>query len=292
MADGPSPYSSFLARTAGKNLNLAPTGPVDAFDPKHPRSLFSLLPIEVASRINNADVQQMMKYTDTELEEVYRPSIMVRRLRTAFWLEYDRCVGTDTRYDMKMDLARIVAGTCALKHFKDVILPNNLQFGYMLRVPPNYLVCLTEALEQGANRLREILDIPLYKTKGFTKEGHPYMDKEGNILYEPDHKAADLLLKAFAMLDLRVKGAVPQKLNIRGMMDRRNVNVNVDAGMRRVTNVNNDALEEKILSIEDLDKKLAQLSDESRQLLNNATFNQADMVRVWEKEESTIERPS
>jgi hypothetical protein len=183
---------------------------------------------------------------------------------------------------MVVDLNRVVAGTCSIKHFREVIVRDDLMFGYILRTPPSYLVNLTEALDVGVQRMRELLDIPLQKMR-FDKEGRPLLDENGDVVYELDTKAGDLLLKAFAMIDLRTKGAIPQKLNIEGMMNRRSVNVNVNASDYK-SMVDNNALEDKIMTIEDLDRKLASLSDESRRLLNDATFNQADTSVIWEHE--------
>ena len=64
---------------------------------------------------------------------------------------------------------------------------------------------MEEALAYGIERLREILELPMF-------------DKKGRV----DGKAAELILKTVALLDQRVKGSVVQRAEVRSL----NVNMN------------------------------------------------------------------
>ena len=280
-------YNTYLEKHCSHSPDYSATGPIDAFDENNPYSLFSYIPPELSKRVKSKGVVKYLQMSEEDFERELKPTLVLRRLRTEFWLEYEKksnCNSTNTLSGRRhqFQLENVYLGICSKEYFYDFVVTNDAAFAWILRCPGDYIVSLTEALQHGVNRLRELLDIPLYKPITNKRSGGFLRNDEGEIIMEVDTKAADILLKSYAMLDIRVKGAIPQKLNIQGMMERKNVNVNLQAGMSRVTNrdVDVDMLDKKLLSIEDLDEKLSLLNNETRSILNEPMFGISDKIEL------------
>jgi hypothetical protein len=229
--------------------------------------------------------------SEDELTKQYKPGLALRRLRTSWWLEYDRLQEHYLQHHLskaKFDIERAIQSVCTKKYFLDSVVDKDNALGYILRPPAAYIVCVEEALQHGVDRLREILNLPLYKPR-MSARGAYIKDGDGNPQMEPDHKTIDIVLKAFAMLDLRAKGAIAQKLNIEGMLQQKNVNVNVAAnGNRRVTTVDVDALEQKVLSIDDLDEKLNLLTRETKLIMEDPKLLGDERLRLKKIESDSL----
>lgn len=113
------------------------------------------------------------------------------RLRVAFWMEFDRAV----ELNEPMQLQRVYGGVCTREYFYQSYLRKPEKVAWMLCPPVAYTLAMEEALLFSITRMREILDFPLYNKKG-----------------EPDYRVGELILKAFEKLDLRIKGAVLQRI--------------------------------------------------------------------------------
>jgi hypothetical protein len=283
-----------------------PVRPLDAFDENSNKSIISKLDPETRERVKSPGVQRVLEMSDEEVDRQLRPSLVMKRLRTSWWLEYDRiahqiynyrCPNPKREYGFKID--RAIEGICTEEYFREKVLSSDVALGYIMRPPADYIVCINEALQHGVQKLREILDFPLWKKK-VNNKGVTVRTPEGEDVYEPDHRTADIILKAFAMIDLRAKGAIAQKLNIEGMMVQKNMNVNIEAGISKVTtHINHENLEKKILSIDNIDARLQELSAETRSILedpmlmsNEVNFiTQAKEERYKKEIEDFVTRP-
>lgn len=141
------------------------------------------------------------------LKEKFKDKInlTVLRLRMSLWQEYE-----SSRYNSrKMYFTKVYAGICSEQTARKIIRePSKLAF--IICPPPDYLVVLKEAHTAGLNALRDILAARV-------------VDEEGYLL----PRAADVVIKAFALLDLRLKGAVVQKMDTRILSKSENVNLTV-----------------------------------------------------------------
>lgn len=262
------------------------------FDTSHPRSMVNLLPASVQNRVLSQPVQDLVNMPEEELEKLVNPSVSIRRLRTAFWMEYERAMKADNVMHSKIRLYSVCCSVCSEQFFLTNVVHNNYALAWIIRPLANYTVALEEALYHGINRLREILNFPLYRPRMNPKTGDYYKDKQtGQILYDADANAATVVLKTVALLDLRVRGAIPRTINQYSQVDKRSLNMNVRAaqGNSKVT-IDGDALDNKLLSIEDLDQKIRDITKETAKMINNPVFTIPERNRIHEYEDELTER--
>lgn len=120
-------------------------------------------------------------------------TVVLQRLRVALWQEFERAIHNNRL----IKISQVYAGTCSESTFYSLISsPEKL--AYILCAPADYIVMLKEAHNAGLEKLREIFSAKM-------------MDEDGWL----NHKAADMVIKAFALLDARLKGAVIQRVDQR-----------------------------------------------------------------------------
>jgi hypothetical protein len=128
-------------------------------------------------------------------------------------------------------------------------LREQIMLAFIMCPPVTYDTFLTEALDKGLSRLREILDLPLHKADGTV-----------------DTRVADLHVKVTAFIDMRKNGGIVQKT----------MNLNVDAK----TSLGEVKKMAKDLSVEELDRKIKQL--EERKTLEITREENVDFVKAIE----------
>ena len=230
--------------TLPANPDAPDTRDVDLFNRAEPRALINLVPGAVA----DAFLETSQKRTDllgldektlyrTLRQEECTPTPTDNRLRLKFWDEYDRAQATQTG----MDMISVFAGICTKDYFYGRYLKAPEKVAWLLNPPASYTIKMEEALSYGVDQLREILDMPLVNSQG-----------------RFDVKLAELKAKIVAMLDVRVKGAVVQKVE----NTNKNMSLNVQTSDR--------ALAEKLVgaSMSDLEKRLKELERRERRALN------------------------
>ncbi len=200
-------------------------------DSDNPRHVLNLVPDAVRRSMERIPAEYLLM-DEVELES-HAPrqkwTLVDRRLRTAFWIEYARAQDAGTGMQMTL----VYSGTCSRPYFYNTILESKSKLAYIMSPPTNYALAMEEALNFGVMRLREILDFPLYTT-----------DKDG--IERPDAKVADVILKTVALIDQRVKGAVIQRI------EQKNLNVHMGA---------KTAKDQDVISVDEIDRKLAELSN-------------------------------
>jgi hypothetical protein len=120
-------------------------------------------------------------------------TLVTQRIRVSLWQEYESAI----QNNRVMKVQQIFAGTCSESAFYSLI-DNPVRLGYILCPPADYIVMLKEAHQAGLEKLRELFSARV-------------VDEEGYM----NPKAADMVLKAFALLDARLKGAVVQRVDQR-----------------------------------------------------------------------------
>lgn len=170
-------------------------------------NVYDLLPQYVQEAIDTIPEDYRL-LEERELRKTLKPNASVQALRNSFWVEYARCI--DNR--SKLSISKIISGICNIEYFSQVVLKHPMMVEWMMRPPVSYNRAMEESLHFGVERLREILELPISYTK---------VDSNGFERVIIDHKAADLILKAFTIVDTRVKGSVVQRqqnLNVSGTM--------------------------------------------------------------------------
>lgn len=171
------------------------------------RRVYDLVPPYVQAAIDTIPEELRLK-EERELRNHVRPNASVQALRNSFWVEYARCIDSGSKFS----ISRIISGICNIEYFSQVVLKHPAMVEWMMRPPVSYNRAMEESLSFGVERLREILELPISYTK---------VDSNGFEKTIIDHKAAELVLKAFIIADTRVKGSVLQRqqtMNVSGTM--------------------------------------------------------------------------
>jgi hypothetical protein len=204
--------------------------------PDNPYSLANILPSYVKEAVALLTEEEMNlsdldstnalfpkdKYPDGVPSEFYR-------LRLAFWDEYDRC----GRYqEPVMDMAKVLMGNMSPGAFVKN-LDSKLFLAWLLHPPSGYTLGLKEIHDLSMRNLLAVIKLPITRADG-----------------RPDVKLIEAQFKIFQHADLRLKGAVVQKI------EQRNLNVNVDATPKQLP----------LKSLSEIDDQIKALREQSRQL--------------------------
>lgn len=211
----------------------------DHLQKKNPRSLYRLCPKELHKSMR--DVPRVLFLEDeVSLEKTIHPTSTMRLLRYKFWDEYMRIQHDNTIE--KLDINAICRGICNPAFFKETVFKSRHVTAWMMTPPKSYEDAMEETLILGVGRLRELMAIPLYKIKTIIdkKTGKEIEEKE------LDHRAANLILKAYYLADQRAKGGFVQRT------------ANLHANLERNTNIK-PAMES--MSMKQIEERLKQLSD-------------------------------
>jgi hypothetical protein len=120
-------------------------------------------------------------------------TLITLRVRVALWQEFELAVLNNRNIRVK----QMFAGVCTEGAFYKLI-ENPIRLAFILLAPTDYIVTLKEAHEAGLDKLRELLSAKV-------------VDEEGYM----NPKAADMVIKAFALIDARLKGAIVQRVDQR-----------------------------------------------------------------------------
>jgi len=193
-----------------------------------PASLFSLLPRQIRERLLNIN-QEYLEKSDEELEALVKPPASLRMLKFRLWDTY----ASNLENLRPMDYDEICKGVCTPAYLTRAISRNPAVVAWLISPPRKYEEAAEEALMYGLDRLREILQFPLW-----TKEG------------KPDTRAAALILNVMKMLDLRVKGLPIQKHEIKQH------SLNITASAKEVREISTAT------SMDEIERKLRALRGE------------------------------
>lgn len=165
------------------------------------------------------------------------PDSVCDKLRLALWDEYDRCF----RFKLTaLDMEKCLRGICTLGYFRARVLTEPGKVVFLCTPPPLYENQVRLLHQKGLFELQKILALPLLLPDG-----------------TPDAKIADVKRRIYDSLDLRLKGAIVQRI------DQRNVNVNIDADPTAFNPERPDemkSMEELELELQALEKKSMSLS--------------------------------
>lgn len=165
------------------------------YDPDNPDSLINIIPERVRPvlyRIKDK-MPRVLFQTESELREYIQPGERDERIRLAFWDEYNH----STAHGKIMSLTAFLHGVCSWETWVTAYEPNDKKMMWVFCPPVSYASAMRNILHKGTERLMEIMSLPI-------------MDSDG----KPDSKVIVNILRAFQLVDMRVKGAVTQKLQI------------------------------------------------------------------------------
>ncbi len=181
---------------------------------------------------------------------------ILNRLRIAFWREYERAQSTKTM----MLLANITSGIVSYQVFKKHFESHATRMAFIITPPQDYDTVIAEMFSIGLEQMRDILV-------------SPHVDEQGKI----NTRLADVKIRIVESLHSRIKGGVVQRV------EQKNLNVNVNKE-------SNQALQ----SMEDIDKRLAELSTRVGQLQIGGGFDgqvrEADALELADSQDTDGDR--
>lgn len=177
-------------------------------NPHQESSLLNVAPLKLVPLIMRVreSLPEIAVASEDWLRKYLKPDERDERLRLSFWDEYN--IVTAGTYKRRMRLESVLSGICNNTTWEKIYACNDKKLLWVLTPPKSYVQSMNYILHLGTERLSEIMSLPI-------------RDEEGNV----DHKAASLILKAFEMVDMRVKGGIIQKMQV----EQKNLNVHVSA---------------------------------------------------------------
>ncbi len=143
--------------------------PIDSKDTTA-RSALSLLPDEeqfiIESHLKrNKDLFELSEkvLTNRMSQMGYDVSATENLLRNKFWLEYDHVV---TCGFPKLRLDEVIRGVCSFKFFRESFLSNQYLVAFLMLPPVNFKTRQEETLLFALDKMRAILDLPMYRPNG------------------------------------------------------------------------------------------------------------------------------
>lgn len=180
-------------------------GEVSIFDESQPRTLINIVTPDVQIAIKRLSQRRRHIFflDEREFKKRVDPDAVTSRLRLSFWDEYTRA--QDKGETMKVK--NICNGCCSVDYFYKAVLTNSNKLAWIICPPKDYMLAMRELLDVGIDEWRDILTMK-------------HVNKKGQI----NVALIAQKIKIVQMLDLRVKGAIIQKLQV----SQKNLNVNVD----------------------------------------------------------------
>ena len=107
---------------------------------------------------------ELLELTEVELEDKIgaKDVLNIRRLRIAFWNEYDRAARTSQHLKMP----NVFAGVCSQGYFRKYAVGNSINLAYMLTPPVDYKVAMEEMVYLAMKHEREILTSSIINQDG------------------------------------------------------------------------------------------------------------------------------
>lgn len=236
----------------------------------NPRAVFNLVPLWLKActrRVTLANPDLWAK-SEADLQEALFgenvPDPTSNKLRIAFWEEYER---TQREGLPELDLERVIRGVCSMKFLQEKFTKSDLQVAWLFHPPTEYKLDLRDLQHLSLKALRKIMAMPATNPDG-----------------TPNVKLIETQLKIFQHVDMRLEGAIIQRI------DQRNLNVNVNADEKK-----GQAVEAKnALSMSEIDEKLKLLERRSKALTAPAII-QVDLMKevspvIIEPGETSTER--
>jgi hypothetical protein len=182
------------------------------FDYQNERSIINITPTVLSNSIKCIP-REYLEMDMEELEKQVKPTKIEKAVKVLFWREYNRSQLTNT--DLRMSALHI--GVCHESYLYKKVFSNTKTLAWILTQNIEDEMQLHLMYDKGLKRVEEILDCNIRKSNG-----------------EIDIKIAELVLKAYGMIENRVKGMATQRI------EKKSLNVRLEE------TINDDNREEKI----------------------------------------------
>ena len=254
------------------NIPLIPTD-ASPYDEDNPYSLINLVSPMLRKAIENLPIRHF-RYNEKELRRSAKPSPEICRLRISFWDEYLLAI----EQQRKMEVINVVKGVCSVPFFYDVLVRDPNILAYIVVAPADYQLAMREMLELGWSRMREVLEMDLeleepYNAKVFNEETGK-TETVTKFRKVPNIALIGQMRALVQMLDMRIKGAVIQRMQI----DQRNLNLNATVGSGGQPALADMTLQQ----LEAMEKRIEQMRSamDGVEMLNGSSEETPDRVEI------------
>lgn len=175
-----------------RELEVEVSKDVSVVDQSDPRSVINL----VSDRTRAAMLHVVRTYphylnkSEHELLKLLKPSEIDDKVRLLFWIEYNRAQDSNTKMVMSHTYSKVMSRDCFFDLLK---VPRRV--AWIMSPPEEYMISLEASLNHGRRNMDKIMRMSLFDEKGKLRTAE-----------------AKVFLKAFELLDNRVKGAVVQRI--------------------------------------------------------------------------------
>lgn len=270
--------------------------------PKGLRDAYSRIPEDVKAMSDGELIKEMNEYSEhragrkgpsgnSRVEDRRRDI----RLKHSLWYEYDQCI----EQNRKMLLGNITKGILPQRNFERDILSDKMRVEWIMRPPLNYWNEQRVLLEKSTMGLHEILDIPVVRQvcrcnhfcicgrKGgqFSKSAEPIdcRCKESCICPPTyDSKIAQIKQKLHEMIEMRVKGALVQRLRV----DKQSLIVQARASKAEIESLNEETSKTLPTTSQDIESELVKLRGEVKQLKSTTKVDEIIDITINEPQEA------
>jgi hypothetical protein len=172
------------------------------FDLANPRSVVNIVPTLERQAILGLG-PEWRNLSEREVFRKCKPDPLDARLRLAFWDEYSMAQDKD-RF---IKIINVVRNICPIDYWETRVVVEQEKLAFIILPPRDYISSMKALLDQGLQKLEDVLSLDIVNTKG-----------------QPNVRLIAEMVKIVQMLDIRVKGAVLQKIRV----DQRSVNLNMN----------------------------------------------------------------
>lgn len=213
------------------------------FDETNERSLINLVPDRLKPLLKAVRQRypRLLLQPEKTLRTTIGPDDRDEKLRLSFWNEFNQA----TAQGRRMVLNNIIRNVVYSEVWNNFYEKRLDKLAWIICPPKNYTLSMQHILNRGVDRLMEIMNLPILK-------------KDGTA----DTKAISQVLKAFQLVDLRVKGAIIQRVQIQ----QQSLNFNTDittqeakdhaAALAAMSLDQLEALDQKLSKLEKIEEKM------------------------------------
>jgi hypothetical protein len=253
--------------------NEAPS--VSILDRENRFSLINLVP-ENFQKILEGIPKEYFSYSETRLREMVNPDDTLNRLKLRFWDEWQISLLAGVKCT-KISIASVYYGICTEEYFYENVLNIPLSTVWIVVPPSDFIVTMRDVLNQGLDRLKEIINLPLVTEEPILYRGECVLGDDGKPIIKKVIQRAVIseIRQLVSLLSDRVHGAVVQRLDVRQNSLNMDLSANAQDILKGIQEKNSDVLE-----IESADKFLPSVSDSE---LSNLESQLSKLTEVLDK---------
>jgi hypothetical protein len=184
--------------------DLEPINPLK--DESNPTAVINLVPGVMAKGLK-AIPEYVFDLSLEDLEAKATPTEALRKIRIAFWLEYERAHRCGTLVNM----TNVYKGICSQSYFFKILITNSFKLAFILTPPQDYRVQMEEMLELAIRAERTVLETPIKQVRIIT-------NKNG------EQKSVEVTDSALAMVHHKIRESIQNRLQ--GMPVHRSMQIN------------------------------------------------------------------